>query len=387
MICPICFQSSNLTPLVFYIRVLSALQMPAIRINAAALHCEMEHLGLGDTGLQHDVAHDEFSLRKRASARPVPPPSPSAASVAKPTKKKKSSNAFILFRSHAIANHMLPESVKHQNDVSRMVAELWRGQDDATRAHFFKMADREKARRAMEELIGIPDEVVVKKKKTRTVQPAQIKSREARRTTVQMPTPPPTPGPTTPTLLESHTLPPIALSTDSTSPASPSPTSSVDAHLLSIPKISPEELRVAPFHLPHLERPVEFSPPTSEADIFSFAPEWSATQHTSSLSFKSYAYGDPTGPLESVLDLHLGSSPIESESSPDLFFAKAFHPHPDCIGADAPSPPPSASVAAHPPALTNNAFMESILGLTNQNWDFSGNSQTLDLDFDGGIMF
>ncbi|KAH8115395.1 hypothetical protein DFH11DRAFT_1589137 [Phellopilus nigrolimitatus] len=319
--------------------------MPAIRINAAMLHCEMGTM---------TSPYDEFSLRKRASARPVPPPSPSAASVAKPTKKKKSSNAFILFRSHAIANHMLPESVKHQNDVSRMVAELWRDQDDATRAHFFKMADQEKARRAMEELIGIPDEVVVKKKKTRT-----------------MPTPPPTPGPTTPTLLESHTLPPIALSTDSTSPASPSPTSSVDAHLLSIPKISPEELRVAPFHLPHFERPVD-------------GP---ATQHTSSLSFKSYAYGDPTGPLESVLNLHLGSSPIESESSPDLFFAKAFHHHPDCIRADAPSPPQSASVTAHPPALNNNVFMESILGLTNQNWDFSGNSQTLDFDFDGGIMF
>ncbi|KAH8115411.1 hypothetical protein DFH11DRAFT_105184 [Phellopilus nigrolimitatus] len=347
--------------------------MPAIRINAATLHCEMEHLSLGDTGLQHDVAHDEFSLRKRASARPVPPPSPSAASVAKPTKKKKSSNAFILFRSHAIANHMLPESVKHQNDVSRMVAELWRGQDDATRAHFFKMADQEKARREMEEVIGIPDEVMVKKKKTRTVQSAQRKSREARRTIEQMPTPPPTP----------ETLSSASRGKGHAS-LTTSPTFFVDAHLPDMPK-EPNEapLRPSSLHFPHFGQSIDFLPSTPEPDGFSIAPEWSAAELTSSLSPNPTLHND-TEQLDHALSLSFGMSSAEREVE-DFVSATSVHcPYSDFL-CPCTASPTMAPVAMSLPS--NDDPLESPFDMISWMSSISSSAHDLDLTLTGGIAF
>ncbi|KAH8115405.1 hypothetical protein DFH11DRAFT_1877139 [Phellopilus nigrolimitatus] len=332
--------------------------MPAIRINAAALHCEMALTSRTTSSRSVNALQLDLSRLHRPRPR----------LVAKPTKKKKSSNAFILFRSHAIANHMLPESVKHQNDVSRMVAELWRGQDDATRAHFFKMADQEKARRAMEELIGIPDEVVVKKKKTRTVQPAQRKSREARRTTVQMPTPPPTP----------ETSSSASRGREYASPTT-SRTIFVDSHLPDMPKKPSEApLRPSSLHFPHFGQSIDFLPSTPESDGFSVAPEWSAAELTSSLSPNLTAHGS-TEQLDNVLGLNFGTLSIEQELEGPT--TDAFRTYPDFLSLCAPSPvmSPAATLSS-----SNEVLLESPFDMT--SWTPQSELLLSSTDVIGGLF-
>ncbi|EJD07324.1 uncharacterized protein FOMMEDRAFT_130541 [Fomitiporia mediterranea MF3/22] len=63
------------------------------------------------------------------------------------SRKRRSPNAFILFRSYYIANKRVPPEIVHQNDVSRYVAEVWKTKlTPSDRAVFFKMAEEEKIR-------------------------------------------------------------------------------------------------------------------------------------------------------------------------------------------------------------------------------------------------
>ena len=60
----------------------------------------------------------------------------------------KSPNAFILFRSYYLAHpYLLPPDVRHQKDVSRYVAWVWRELPDFKRQEWFAKAQEEKERR------------------------------------------------------------------------------------------------------------------------------------------------------------------------------------------------------------------------------------------------
>ncbi|KAH8110228.1 hypothetical protein DFH11DRAFT_1483249, partial [Phellopilus nigrolimitatus] len=55
-------------------------------------------------------------------------------------------NAFILFRSHALANGLV--DIVQQNEASREIARLWRGAASETRTRFEGLAFEEKQRHA-----------------------------------------------------------------------------------------------------------------------------------------------------------------------------------------------------------------------------------------------
>ncbi|EJD06802.1 aldolase [Fomitiporia mediterranea MF3/22] len=72
---------------------------------------------------------------------------PERSTILPTSKKRRSPNAFILFRSHFIATGQVPPGMVHQNDVSRHVAEVWKSQlTPSDRAVFFKKAQEEKVR-------------------------------------------------------------------------------------------------------------------------------------------------------------------------------------------------------------------------------------------------
>ncbi|KAL5485884.1 hypothetical protein ACEPAI_6927 [Sanghuangporus weigelae] len=62
------------------------------------------------------------------------------------SKKRRSPNAFILYRSYIIAEKLYPPWMTHQNDVSCYVAGRWKAAPVSERNKFFRMADDEKRR-------------------------------------------------------------------------------------------------------------------------------------------------------------------------------------------------------------------------------------------------
>lgn len=108
-----------------------------------------------------DTARDEFSLRKRFPMyTPAPShPQPAAPSVStsyqplaqmpiatttsqstsKP-KRKKTANAFILYRSDVLSRGLLPKSVTHQNTASVMIAERWRAETNDVKQKYYDLA-------------------------------------------------------------------------------------------------------------------------------------------------------------------------------------------------------------------------------------------------------
>ncbi|KAI5115849.1 hypothetical protein M0805_006263 [Coniferiporia weirii] len=350
--------------------------MPAIRTDRTALHRDMELLTLDDAGLQQASTHNEFSLRKCATPTPSSPSSSRLnppTSTTKPTKRKKSSNAFILFRSHAIVNKMLPKTVTHQNDVSRMVAELWRAQDSETRAHFFRMAAEEKLKCMMED--GV--EIVERKKKTRAARPAQKRAKESRAAT-QIPTPPPSPR-TELDVPPSPALSSVSSSSSGSIDSSSSlryPISPVDMHLPALPRVSPLELPadIASPSLAPFEPEADIYTVDPESDFSSYAFEWSATLPASSLSLKQC---DSPIPADNALDLYFGPSNFESGLSGDASVGSNSNPYPDFLYGTL--FPLTNTVS---PSMIDNGFADALLDLA--AWSSSEFSQSLDFGFASG---
>ncbi|EJD06805.1 uncharacterized protein FOMMEDRAFT_144696 [Fomitiporia mediterranea MF3/22] len=89
----------------------------------------------GDHSSFSEYLHQSLSI---ASERSTIPPT---------SKRRRSPNAFILFRSHLIATGKVPPDIVHQNDVSRYAAEVWKLKlTPSERAVFFKKAQEEKVR-------------------------------------------------------------------------------------------------------------------------------------------------------------------------------------------------------------------------------------------------
>ena len=74
------------------------------------------------------------------------PPSNPGPGAPGPAKRRRSPNAFILYRSHIIANKLYPATLTDQKDISRHVADKWRDAPPAERFRFFEMAMVEKQR-------------------------------------------------------------------------------------------------------------------------------------------------------------------------------------------------------------------------------------------------
>ncbi|KAL5525884.1 hypothetical protein ACEPAG_7222 [Sanghuangporus baumii] len=90
--------------------------------------------------------------KPKRSTKPPQTPIIRASDEWKAQKKKKTSNAFFLYRSYVLANNLLPTDVKHQNDASRVAAQMWRDESQKTRIHFFSLAEEmRKKQREMEE--------------------------------------------------------------------------------------------------------------------------------------------------------------------------------------------------------------------------------------------
>ncbi|KAL5526676.1 hypothetical protein ACEPAF_8401 [Sanghuangporus sanghuang] len=90
--------------------------------------------------------------KPKRSTKPPQTPIIRASDESKAQKKKKTSNAFFLYRSYVLANNLLPTDVKHQNDASRVAAQMWRDESQRTRIHFFSLAEEmRKKQREMEE--------------------------------------------------------------------------------------------------------------------------------------------------------------------------------------------------------------------------------------------
>ncbi|EJD06774.1 uncharacterized protein FOMMEDRAFT_17249, partial [Fomitiporia mediterranea MF3/22] len=96
------------------------------------------------------------SYQTRGDSEYTTPPRPSsyrasASPTTKSPKKKKPSNAFFLYRSYVIANGLLPDDVKHQNDASRMAALMWKGESAEVRMKFFAEAEKKKEEQKKED--------------------------------------------------------------------------------------------------------------------------------------------------------------------------------------------------------------------------------------------
>ena len=66
------------------------------------------------------------------------------------SRRPRSPNAFILYRSHIIANKLYPSEITHQNDISRFVSQKWKNASTSERAEFFQKAEEEKRRMEIE---------------------------------------------------------------------------------------------------------------------------------------------------------------------------------------------------------------------------------------------
>ncbi|OCB84789.1 hypothetical protein A7U60_g8314 [Sanghuangporus baumii] len=62
------------------------------------------------------------------------------------SRKRRSPNAFILYRPYIIAEKLYPPELTHQNEVSCFVARRWKAAPVSERNRFFRMADDEKRR-------------------------------------------------------------------------------------------------------------------------------------------------------------------------------------------------------------------------------------------------
>lgn len=79
------------------------------------------------------------------SSLPTAPASPPHAGA---LAKKKSRNAFIIFRSFAIEHGVVPKGM-HQDKISCRVAELWRSLDKDHQGVFYQLSAQEKTRQAL----------------------------------------------------------------------------------------------------------------------------------------------------------------------------------------------------------------------------------------------
>lgn len=121
---------------------------------------------LGELSPQSYEAHPYKGTPSKAPTRDAP---------VQPTKtptirRRRSPNAFILFRSFIIANKLFPPELTHQNDVSRYIAELWRSGSPTLRSLFFEKADAEKLRVEIE---GHPEPYRTRRVRTRKARPSK----------------------------------------------------------------------------------------------------------------------------------------------------------------------------------------------------------------------
>ena len=163
-----------------------------------------------------ESARDEFSLRRRMPnyaplsppATPSPPPSPPTSPVSRVStrskstpsspRKKKAPNAFILYRSHVLANNLLPGNITHQNDVSVRVGELWHSETDEVKRRFYKKAIEEKERMEAQGLLGHGSQpektrrgdARVRSKSTKRLSPSSSSGSSPRKIPVALSSPP-----------------------------------------------------------------------------------------------------------------------------------------------------------------------------------------------------
>ncbi|EJD06817.1 uncharacterized protein FOMMEDRAFT_165509 [Fomitiporia mediterranea MF3/22] len=117
----------------------------------------MDSRSYGDRSSSSDYVHQSPDI------------APERSTILPTSRKRRSPNAFILFRSHFIATGQVPPGMVHQNDVSRHVAEVWKSQlTPSDRAVFFKKAQDEKVRFDVE-----GPKVPVKKRKSRAKKTCQ----------------------------------------------------------------------------------------------------------------------------------------------------------------------------------------------------------------------
>ncbi|THH03741.1 hypothetical protein EW145_g6040 [Phellinidium pouzarii] len=242
--------------------------MPSTHADRNTLNRKTGRLSLGESVFQSGISTSEESLRTRAAV--VSSTSP---------KKKKPSNAFMLFRSHMIANGMLPKEITHQNDVSRWAGSVWHKQDDETRRRFFRLAEEEKARWMMDD--GSDSEI--------TNDRSLVDGPSSRKPVVQMPTPPASPH-----SMQDKTISPslsVGSPDSSSSNDSPSFHSPINTQLHKASEHSSVELAddIPPRSIDPFDPETEIIDDMPESNDYSYAFEWSATDPASSISLKYYA--------------------------------------------------------------------------------------------------
>ncbi|THH03922.1 hypothetical protein EW145_g5896 [Phellinidium pouzarii] len=288
--------------------------MPAIRSGCKRSHRDLQQLSIG------------VSKAKSTLSLILPVPAPASSSP----KRKKTRNAFILFRSHLIANKILPASATHQNDVSRLAGVLWHEQDKETVDYFYRRAEEERQRRLAEDG-GFE---IVKREGTR--HPAQ------KTPVAQLPTPPSSPYSSTRTPAKSGAL---------ISSCSPGSSSGGDISPLSYP-VTPLDAQPKDSFL-EPSRAVDNPPPSPaplkpEVKLFVNIPEPShPSVYNGSIGLPSLSHG-------SALGLLINPSTNEKGLSTYQLCANMLR-HQDTL---APAP------ARLPSSIEDSAFMEAFLDLT-----------------------
>ncbi|THH08041.1 hypothetical protein EW145_g2970 [Phellinidium pouzarii] len=242
--------------------------MPSTRTVRKSLSRQPQHLSLGESVFQSGITT-------------VP---------STPLKKKKPRNALILFRSHMIADGMLPKEITHQSDVSRWAGVLWSMQDDEMRKGFFRLAEEEKARWMMDD----GSEFAITKKKRNCA--VHLSNRK--------------PVVPTPTLSSSPHSMQDRLASASVSVGSLDSLSSNDSLTFHLPvdtqlPTTHETNGRSSFELSEDIPPPSLDPFNLESevivdmsgyDLSSFAFEWTACNTMSSMSLESELLGFPSSP-------------------------------------------------------------------------------------------
>ncbi|KAL5508786.1 hypothetical protein ACEPAG_7241 [Sanghuangporus baumii] len=122
--------------------------MPATRSPARSAVTPYHHQSTGKVSPKNSAAQSSSLSTSRVikdniSAFASPE---SSLNTTLSSKKRRSPNAFILYRSYIIAEKLYPPWMTHQNDVSRYVAERWKAASVSERNKFFRMAEDEKRR-------------------------------------------------------------------------------------------------------------------------------------------------------------------------------------------------------------------------------------------------
>ncbi|KAL5504009.1 hypothetical protein ACEPAH_8082 [Sanghuangporus vaninii] len=122
--------------------------MPATRSPARSVvtpyHCQsMAKMSLKNSEAQSSSLSTSRAIKNDISVSVSPE---SSLNTEVSSKKRRSPNAFILYRSHIIAEKLYPPELTHQNDVSCFVARRWKTAPVSERNRFFRMADDEKRR-------------------------------------------------------------------------------------------------------------------------------------------------------------------------------------------------------------------------------------------------